>query len=125
MSAGNTMREPAHPNGARAEMTEIGVHRLAARHHEHERAERHEDAMGFRLLQEGEGVNRVEGVQDLGMQLDLPKTKHGKNDEPDNEDRTEDPAHASRSLVLNGKQKRENDNRNGDDRARRTSASRP
>ena len=96
-------------------MTEIGVHRLAARHYEHERANRDEDAMGFCLLQKGESVSRVEGVQDFGMQLNMPKTQHGEDKEPNDQHRTEDTSYASGSFVLYSKQKSENDNRNRGD----------
>ena len=96
-------------------MAEIGIHGLAARHHEHQRAQRQESLVRARLLQKGQSVQGVEGAQDLRVQRDLPHAQRRDRGKPEEQDRAEDAAHAGRSVMLDGKQGGENEEGDGDD----------
>ena len=109
--------EPPHPDGERAEVPEIRIHGFTARNDEHQRTKGYEDAICFRFPQKGESVSGIEGPQDFGVELDLPHAQHGQDNKPDDEDGAEDSSHTGCPSVLQCEEQRENDNRDGDDRA--------
>src|SRR5262249_25708582 len=71
-----------------AEMSEIGVKRLRARHREEDCAEGEEGNLAMRQ-QEIDSVQRIDGCQYPGIDGDVVEPRQGDRDEPDRHDRTE------------------------------------
>ena len=101
---GKDDREPRDADRPRAEMAEVGVHRLAPGHHQHQRAEDQQRLAKPGLAEERQAEPRVERPQDLRLADDLRQAEDGDDDEPDDQDRPEDDADARGALELDGEQ---------------------
>ena len=96
-------------------MPEIGVERLAAGHDEHDRSHHRQDCVQVALAEEIEGMDRVESLEDLRCLNDLQESEDTDGHEPDDHDRSEHCSDFGRTLVLEGEQDGEDDQRDRDD----------
>ena len=67
--------EPAEPDRPRAEMAEIGIHRLAAGDDQHQRAEDQQRLAQRRPAQERDAESGIEGGQDRRLARDLGRAE--------------------------------------------------
>ena len=88
-------------------MAEVGVHRLAPGHHQHQRAEDQQRLVEPSLAEERQAEPWIERPQDLRLADDLRQAEDGDDDEPDDEDRPEDDSDARGALELDGEQPRQ------------------
>ena len=107
---GQHEREPREPDGLLAEVSHVGVERLSARHDEKHRAE-HRKAGEAVALEEPQCVPRVDGGQHLRRPADPHDAERGDRREPDDDDRTKQPADAVRAELLDRKQDDQNRDR--------------
>ena len=106
--------EPAHPDRKHPKVSQVGIHRFAAGHDEHQRAEHQERLVDSDATEKQQTMYGIECLQDLGVVRDLMEAKAGQHDEPDDQNRTKYPADAGRALELHGKERGEQDCRQRD-----------
>ncbi len=85
--------EPGEADRAAAEVTHVGVQRLAARHHQHHRSE-DEEAGEAVVAEEAHRMDRVHGRKDGRIRGKPAHPEQRNAHEPDHHDRPEDVTHA-------------------------------
>ena len=101
---GKDHREPTDADRPRAEMPEVGVHRLAAGDDQHQGAEDQQRLAKSRVGEERQSERGVERHQDLRLARDLRDAESGDDDEPHDQNRPEEEADARGALELDGEQ---------------------
>jgi hypothetical protein len=100
---GPDQRQPAAPDRLHAEVAHVGVERLDARDHEHDRAE-HPDAVPAVRREEDQRVVRQQRVEDVRVIARVPRAERGERREPHQHHRPEQPADHTRAPVLEREQ---------------------
>ena len=108
---------PGETNRQRAEMAEVGVHRLAPGDDQHQRAEDQQRLHEMRVRQKPRAVDGIEGGEDLGFGVDLGGPEDGDGEEPDEHDRPEQRADAGGALELDGEERNKEAEGDRNDRA--------
>ena len=104
--------EPAAPDRRAAEVTHVGIQRLAAGHGEEDRRE-HDESGPAVVREELHRVQRIDREHDIGLGDDPAHAEQRKRDEPDERDRTEHPAHRAGAASLHEEQRGQDEHRPG------------
>ena len=105
---------PREADGQRAEVAQVGVEALGPRHAQHDVANRRQQLpLRGLVVEEGDGVGRVEGVEDAGLEGDLLDARDGEHEEPEEDQRAEDAADEARAVVLDAEEQDEDGDADG------------
>ena len=102
--------EPGDANRLLAEMTHVGVKRLAPCDAQHNSAQNDEGDVGV-IPDESDCVMRAQGPQDFGMGQDLRHTQHRDAEKPDHRNRPKELANARGAALLHKEQAEQDDQR--------------
>jgi hypothetical protein len=95
--------EPGILNGPFAEMAHVGIERLAARHRQHHRAQRHEGDPG-RTQEHFQRIYRIDRLQDHRGLQQRGQAETAQGNEPYHHDRAEQPPDLVGAAALEGEQ---------------------
>ena len=102
--------EPCRLDRLAAEVTEIGIERLATRHRQKHRAQNHQadHAMSQQKLDGEDGIHRM---HDARVVTDMHQPHNAKRQKPDDHDGTKSAGHQRRSTALHREQTEQNEDR--------------
>ena len=106
--------EPRQPYGPAAEMTHVGVQRLAAGYDQEDSAQDQERVLG-RAQEQRHGQPGIDGLEHLRVRTDGGDPQGGEDNEPDNDDRSEQAADLCGPAFLKEKQQDQDGDGNRDD----------
>ena len=111
--------EPGPANGAGPEMAHIGIQRLAARHRQHHRTQRHKSRPGL-AQEQAHAIHRIDGAQDLRRLENGGSAQHTQHDEPQHHHRSEQLADCLGAAALDQEQSDQDHQGQWHDKGRKT-----
>ena len=95
-------------------MTHVGIERLSPSHAQHDRAQQDEGYVR-RFKNKGQRIVRAEGLEDMRVINDVIHAQERDHDKPQQHDGAEKLAYASRAVLLNKEQSKQNSQRKRND----------